>query len=331
MASTCALAEAPTFSHDSRCFHAGAAHRQRRCSLRRLLRAVRCRAQAEKACVAAQEQCSQHADGLRASRRQLWTSLASVAGLAALQCPQACLARCLLTVQSDLCLALWSGERKSIDAIAVCSAREREQQGFWMARGECWAPPRSQSRSCSRASSSTSALRCCCSTPCMMRLTPWTSSPWYASAWRSSPVANQLVPAPGKAASRLRGMTLTRKLASLVLRLVNGTRLPAVSYCAAACLCTHLTCMQPERALHGCAGRVPGALLEAQAERVRGVHAAVLARDHTAGVRRPLSCIPPAWSHGKGHRLKCMTCTVTGSTALRHGHELILFNSSRLR
>ena len=90
MAGASVLTETPTFSRDSRCFHTGGAQRQRRSSLRRLLRAVRCRTEAEKPGVAARERGAQHADGLRASRRELWTSLASAAGLAALQCPQVC-------------------------------------------------------------------------------------------------------------------------------------------------------------------------------------------------------------------------------------------------
>lgn len=88
MASVSTLAATPTFSRDCRCFHTSAARRQRRCSLKRLLRAVRCRTEVEQPCIAAQKQCSQHANGLHASRRELWTSLASLAGLAALQCPQ---------------------------------------------------------------------------------------------------------------------------------------------------------------------------------------------------------------------------------------------------
>ena len=88
MASASASAETPTFSHDCRCFHARAAHRQRRCSLRHLLKAVWCHTEVDRTPGAAHERHSQHADGLRASRRELWTSLASIAGLAALQCPQ---------------------------------------------------------------------------------------------------------------------------------------------------------------------------------------------------------------------------------------------------
>ena len=153
MASASASVEAPTFSRDCRCFRTSAARRQRRCGWRRLLRAVRSRTEAEKPCVAAQELCLQHADGLRASRRELWTSLTGVAGLVALQCPQVCLLPCLLTAFGPV--ALQRAQLKAVHGctlIVVCPARKHRQQGYLTAHGDCWARPRSQSQSYSHAS-----------------------------------------------------------------------------------------------------------------------------------------------------------------------------------